>query len=127
MDEQLLAALPSAVGCARRFVRYTLQRWRLQSLSDIAEVIVAELVGDAVSATGIVIEHPSYLDLFDKQLNLVGVRLQLIGTSVLVDVWDADPTPPWPREPAQERAETGSVPTAPRAEYRTYYLPPTGG
>lgn len=127
MDEQLLAALPSAVGCARRFVRYTLERWRLQSLIDTAEVLVAELVGDAVAATGIVIEHPSYLDLYDKQLNLVGVQLQLIGTDVLVEVWDADPTPPWPREPAPERADTDSLHTVPRVEYRTYYLPPTGG
>ena len=115
-DRQLLAALPSAVGCARRFVHYTLKRWRLFALIDIAESVAGELVTDAVSATGIVVEHPSYLDLYDKQLNLVHMGLHLAGAQVVIQVWDADPTPPWPREPAPEQARS-----------RNFYLPPHGG
>jgi hypothetical protein len=30
-----LATLPSAVGCAQRFVRFTLERWRLPDLMDM--------------------------------------------------------------------------------------------
>lgn len=65
---------------------------------------MAGLVRDAVGATGIVIEHPSYLDLYGQELGLVDVRLALIGNHVRIDVWDADPTPRWPREPASELA-----------------------
>lgn len=115
-DGQLLAALPSAVGCARRFVRFTLERWRLFGLIGTAEAVVAELVTDAVSATGIAVEHPGYLDLYDKQLNLVELRVHLTDTHVVLQVWDTDPSAPWPREPALE---------LPRS--RNFYLPPHGG
>jgi hypothetical protein len=101
-DGQLLAALPTAVGCAQRFVRYTLERWGLFVLIGTAETAAAELVGEAVSATGIAIEHPSYLDLYDKRLNLVDLRLHLIGTHVVIEVWDADPTPPRPQTSAPD-------------------------
>ena len=72
---QLLAALPSAVGRAQRFVRFTLERWRLFGLIDSAETVVAELVTDAVAATGIAVEHPGYLDLYEKQVNLLDLRV----------------------------------------------------
>lgn len=115
-EGQLLAALPSAVGCARRFVRFTLERWRLFDLIDTADGAAAELVGDAVSATGIVIEHPSYLDLYAKQLNLLDLRLHLTDAHVVIQVWDVDPTPPWPQDPAPGQARS-----------RKFYLPPHGG
>lgn len=85
-DGQLLAALPSAVGCARRFVRFILERWRLFGLIDTAEAVAAELITDAVSATGIAVEHPDYLDLYDKQLNLVELRVHLTDTYVVLQV-----------------------------------------
>lgn len=126
-DEQLLAALPSAVTCARRFVRYTLETWQVSGLIDEAENVVAELVTDAVAATGLGIEHPTYLDLYGKQLGLVNVRLALIGDRVLIEVWDADLTPPWPREAAAELA--GADPSGAVAKDRSWncYFPPTGG
>jgi hypothetical protein len=111
-DGQLLAALPSAVGCARRFVRFTLERWQLFGLINAAEDVAAALVTDAVSTTGIAVEHPGYLDLYDKQLNLVDLRVHLTDTHVVLQVWDTDPSPLWPRE-------------QPRS--RNFYLPPHGG
>jgi hypothetical protein len=78
--------------------------------------VTTELVSDAVSVTGVVVEHPSYLDLYDKQLNLIDLRLHLAGTRVVVQVWDADPTPPRPREPEPEHAT-----------FRNFYLPRYGG
>jgi hypothetical protein len=115
-DGQLLAALPTAVGCAQRFVRFTLERWGLFGLISTTEAAAAELVGDAVSATGIAIEHPSYLDLYDKRLNLVDLRLHLTRTHVVIEVWDADPTPPRPQTSAPDQAWP-----------RNFYLPPHGG
>lgn len=113
-DGQLLAALPSAVSCAQRFVRFTLERWRLFDLVDLTETVTTELVSDAVSSTGVIVEHPNYLDLYDKQLNLIDLRLHLAETHVIVQVWDADPTPPRPRE--REYADS-----------RNFYLPQHGG
>lgn len=115
-DGQLLAALPSAVGCARRFVRFTLERWRLFGLIDTAETVAAELVADAVSATGISVEHPGYLDLYDKQLNLVDLRVHLTDTDVVLLVWDSDPSPPRLQELALEQSRS-----------RNFYLPQHGG
>ncbi|MGH3800147.1 MAG: ATP-binding protein [Pseudonocardiaceae bacterium] len=115
-DGQLLAALPSAVGSARRFIRFTLELWRLFDLIDTAESVVVELVTDAIRATGIAVEHPGYLDLYEKQVNLLELRVHLTDTHVVLLVWDTDPSPPWPREPAPE----------PRRS-RNFYLPPHGG
>lgn len=125
MDEQLLAALPSAVGCARRFTRHTLEQWQIHGLADAAEAVVAELVSDAVARTGIAVEHPGYLDLYGKRLNLVAVRLLMIGDHVLVEVWDADSTPPWPRR--KEPPGGARTRTQPGVRATTYDLAPTGG
>src|SRR5512139_1148839 len=82
-DHQLLAALPNAVSCAQRFVRFTLERWRLHQLIDIAEAVTTELVSDAVSVTGVVVEHPTYLDLLDRHLNLIDLELHTAGFQVV--------------------------------------------
>lgn len=126
-DDQLLAALPSAVTCARRFVRYTLETWQVRGLIEEAEDVVADLVWDVVAATGIVIEHPSYLDLYGQELSLVDVRLALIGSRVRIDVWDADPTPPWPREPTTDLAGADPSGAVAKGQSWSCYFPPTGG
>lgn len=125
MDEQLLAALPSAVGCAQRFARHTLEQWRLHGLVDTAEAVVAELVSDAVARTGIAVDHPGYLDLHGKHLNLVAVRLLVIGDRVLIEVWDADPTPP--RPPDEEAPGAQRRRTQPGVRALAYDRAPTGG
>lgn len=106
-DEQLLAALPSAVGCARRFARHTLEQWQLQDLADTAEAVLATVVGDAVARTGLIVEHPGYADLYGTPLNLLAVRLRAIGERVLIEVQDDDATPPWPRDEKAPVAEPG--------------------
>jgi hypothetical protein len=106
-DEQVLSALPSAVGCAQRFARYTLEQWQLQGLAEQAEAVVATLVGDAVARTGIVVEHPGYADLYGKTLNLLAVRLRVIGERVLIEVRDDDAAPPWPRDEKEPVAQPG--------------------
>jgi len=46
-----LGALPTAVPCARLHARQVLWEWHLDSLSDTAELIVSELVTNAVQAS----------------------------------------------------------------------------
>jgi anti-sigma regulatory factor (Ser/Thr protein kinase) len=78
-----LGALPSAVPCARLHARQVLWEWRLTGDLDGTELVVSELVTNAVQrsrADG----HPA------------PVRLWLLAdrARVLVLVWDASPLPP---------------------------------
>ncbi len=81
-----LGALPTAVPCARLHARQVLWEWRLGALREVAELVVSELVTNAIQATA------------EREL-LAPVRLRLSsdGSRALVEVWDADPRPPQPR------------------------------
>lgn len=46
-----LGALPSAVPCARHHARQILWEWHLSELSDLAELVISELVTNAVVAS----------------------------------------------------------------------------
>jgi hypothetical protein len=50
-----LAAVPSAAGAARRYVRSELTRAKLAILIDNAELVASELVTNAIIATGLII------------------------------------------------------------------------
>jgi anti-sigma regulatory factor (Ser/Thr protein kinase) len=81
-----LAALPTAVPCARLHARQVLWEWRLGGLSEVAELVVSELVTNAVQATA------------GRQMPApVRLRLSSDGSRALVEVWDADSRPPQPR------------------------------
>jgi anti-sigma regulatory factor (Ser/Thr protein kinase) len=81
-----LGALPTAVPCARLHARQVLWEWRLGALREEAELVVSELVTNAVQATA------------GRQLPApVRLRLSSDGSGALVEVWDADPRPPQPR------------------------------
>jgi anti-sigma regulatory factor (Ser/Thr protein kinase) len=81
-----LRALPTAVPCARLHARHLLWEWGLNELAPTTELLVSELVTNAVNATA---GH-------DVQ---AAVRLCLSGDSarVLIEVWDADLRPPAPK------------------------------
>lgn len=76
-----LGALPGAVPCARLHVREVLWEWRLTGLRDDAELIVSELVTNAVRIS---------------RADGAPVRLWLLsdGVCVLIVVWDASTLPP---------------------------------
>lgn len=82
-----LGALPTAVPCARLHARHLLREWGLNDLASSGELLVSELVTNAVQVTA---GHPTHAP----------VRLRLSGdaTRVLIEVWDADPRPPAPRD-----------------------------
>jgi anti-sigma regulatory factor (Ser/Thr protein kinase) len=90
-----LGALPGAVPCARLHARQMLWEWSLTRLSESVELLVSELVTNAVAASR-------------SMVQTLPVRLWLLAgtTQVLVMVWDANPRPPAQAE-AGDDAENG--------------------
>ena len=82
--EWTLTADPSAPGRARRLVRSTLTAWGVPDLSDVAELLVSELVTNAVRYS----QAP------------IGLRL-LKDRMLLVEVSDPLPDPPQQRQAAR--------------------------
>lgn len=80
-----LGALPTAPACARLHTKQLLWEWGLVRLADTTEAVVSELVTNAYETT---VRHR-----LDAALAL---RLSSNGHQVLIEVWDADPTPPRP-------------------------------
>jgi anti-sigma regulatory factor (Ser/Thr protein kinase) len=95
-----LAAVPSAVSCARLFVTNVLEQWRLTYLADMAELLTSELVTNSVKATGITDPSPRSALLGD--VCLIQVQLVLMADSLFIGVWDRDERPPVLREPDLE-------------------------
>ena len=88
-----LGALSSAVPCACLHVKHVLWEWGLNSLAERAELVVSELVTNAVTATG----QPGQTVL----VNLAGTGTGP-GTRVLIEVREAAPrarssAANWPR------------------------------
>jgi len=90
-----LGALSSSVPCARYHARQILWEWRLDRLSDSVELVVDELVTNAVAASRD-LDWP-----FPVRIWLLSDRV-----NVLVLVWDANPQPPV-RIDAGDDAESG--------------------
>ena len=82
-----LGALPTAVPCARLHARQLVWEWGLNGLAANTELLVSELVTNAVKATA-------------GNNDQAAICLQLSGdnTRVLIEVWDADPQPPVPKD-----------------------------
>lgn len=78
-----LGALPGAVPCARLHTRQLLWEWQLTDLGDSAELLVSELVTNAVQIT-----HA------DRRTDPVRLWLLADHTRLLILVWDASPLPP---------------------------------
>ena len=72
--------------------------WGLDGLAETVELLVSELVTNAVQA-------------MVRQENHTAVRLQLFGdnTRVRIEVRDAESRPPAPRDPGQDGTPTSKV------------------
>lgn len=79
-----LGVLPTAPGCARAYVRSTLAVWNLRHLADTAELVVSEMVTNAVEASTV---HGRPLYRGGRML-VVSVRLFSDGSRLVVEVWD---------------------------------------
>jgi anti-sigma regulatory factor (Ser/Thr protein kinase) len=78
-----LGALPSAVGCARFHVRQVLWEWGLTQFSERVELLISELLTNAVQASQVM-------------EGITPVRFWMLSDEarVLVLVRDGDPRPP---------------------------------
>lgn len=85
-----LGALPTAPGCARGHVRMVLLEWGLSDLSDTAELIVSEIMTNAVRASAATGDP---------------VRLRVIcdQTSIIICVWDSSHSMPAPQDPSPDQ------------------------
>ena len=87
-----LGALPSAVTCARLHARLVLAEWGLKPLAETTELLVSELVTNAVRASaGLVARHLG--------LPVVQLWLSADREGVLIEVWDADERMPVCEQP----------------------------
>ena len=86
------AALPSAVPCARLHARAILREWHLAEVADTIELVVSELVTNAVVAS----ERASGQTTYQRRAGLPAVvlRLSVQHGRVLVEVWDVAPVAP---------------------------------
>jgi anti-sigma regulatory factor (Ser/Thr protein kinase) len=82
----LLGALPSAVPCARLHARQVLWEWGFSKVAETAELLLSELVTNAVQAA-----RATVSDL------PVNVRLSASRDRLLIEVWDSNVQPPLPR------------------------------
>lgn len=90
-----LGALPGAVPCARLHTRHILWEWRLNELRDAAELVVSELMTNAIGA--------SYSS---EKILPVRLWLQADLARLLIMVWDSSEYPPL-RPNINEDAEGG--------------------
>jgi Histidine kinase-like ATPase domain len=81
-----LGAWPTAVPCARMRTRQVLWEWRLKEFAESVELLISELVTNAVAACA-------------SSLGSVGLWLLSDGKQVVILVSDNDPNPPVPMNP----------------------------
>ncbi|MGH3567885.1 MAG: ATP-binding protein [Pseudonocardia sp.] len=118
-SELVLAALPSAVNCARLLVCSELTRYPLdRRCIDAAEQVMDELVTHAVKTTGVTADQPMYRAAYDH-LGTIRVLLRLMAESLVIEVWDSSTEPP--------ESSLGAAPGLSRSRDWSYHLPRSGG
>ncbi len=96
-----LGALRGAVPCARLHARHVLWEWGLSDLDEAVELVVSELVTNAIQASaGLSREVPGY-DEDSQGLPCVWLWLASDGRQLVVEVGDSSP-----RTPIQAETET---------------------
>jgi len=78
-----LGALLTAPSCARLHTKQLLWEWGLSKLAEVSEAVVSELVTNAVETT-----------IWHQLASPIALRLSSNGQTVLIEVRDANPTPP---------------------------------
>lgn len=125
VDSLVLAAVPSAIGCARLFTIYTLACWCLDNHTiDTAEQVAGELVTHAVETTGITDGQPFYDAVYDD-LTCIRIQLRLVDHNVFINVWDCDCTPPV--VDANNRPADAHLRNVVQASQRAGYTHPVSG
>jgi hypothetical protein len=90
-----LAALPTTPYWARALTRDALRTWRLDPFIETTELLVNELVANAVKVSGVDPVRGTYPRL--AQTKLIAMRLLASGRNVVAEVWDSNPNFPQPK------------------------------
>jgi anti-sigma regulatory factor (Ser/Thr protein kinase) len=92
-----IRALPTATPCARLHARNVVCEWGLHNLADTIELVVSELVTNAVKASMDQDQRPHYTD--EHGLACIHLRLSTDRQAALVEVWDENFKLPEPNQP----------------------------
>jgi len=98
------AAVPTAVGCARIFTKQTLRHWQISEAIDDVELVVSELITNAVVATGVLEPHPDNAAL--AQAAKITLRLSVVDEALRIEAWDESVAMPNVL-PHDQQAESG--------------------
>ena len=91
----VLGALPTAASCGRLHAKNVVWEWGLGHLSDTIELLVSELLTNAVKASS-----------SPDGAGVVVLRLLANRERLLIEVWDHNPDDPQPRQ-ADAESESG--------------------
>ncbi|MEV5751692.1 ATP-binding protein [Actinoallomurus sp. NPDC052308] len=89
----LTVALPSAVGRARAYTRWVLGAWGLDGERDTVELLVSELVTNAVNATGVPCDMTDQSNPAGK-VNPIYLCLSIVADALHIEVWDVSEETP---------------------------------
>lgn len=104
-DTLALGALPTAVASARAHARALIEEWGMAGVAEDVELIVSELVSNAVVASTDADGRPKYTDATGG-LPVVHLRLRSDHVRIVIEVWDLNPKAPEVRQPEPD-AESG--------------------
>src|ERR1022692_575636 len=127
--EHELRLVPSLaeVGRARLFARCVLQERHIApDRIATAELLVSELVTNAVKTTRIMKLHPPYSDIHDHIRSII-LRLRLIPRSVAIEVRDGSEDPPVLREQRLDSEEGRGLFLVESMSARWDYFPSAAG
>jgi anti-sigma regulatory factor (Ser/Thr protein kinase) len=96
-----LGALPTAVPCARLHAKHVLREWNLADLADTVELVVSELVTNAVRASA-GLDGSTYAGQWSPGVPPVRFWLAADAEHVVVQVWDANDQPPALQHPGPD-------------------------
>jgi anti-sigma regulatory factor (Ser/Thr protein kinase) len=84
-----LPALPTSARSARQHARSVLREWRLAAPADTVELLVSEIITNAIRAAAGIARQP---DESGRAAGVAWMRFWLIsdGRNVLIQVWDDD-------------------------------------
>lgn len=107
---EVFGSAATAPRRARAFVRCQLRGWELADLAETAELVVSELVTNAVRATDAVVSPPMASSMFPVALRTVALRVRVAPgrRSLFIEVWDVSDGEPVPNgDVAGELGEGG--------------------
>lgn len=92
-----LPAMASSIATARMHTRLLMNKWHLLSVVDDAELVVSEIVTNAIKATNIIPPQARYPDLYDR-MEVVCLCFYRHATELVIEVWDPKREPPQRRD-----------------------------